>query len=120
MGGAGGLRWGVVRCKLCLGCHGGRGQPLALAVSLAAAAGLSLAMTVLVDVRRCRHKFAVLKALGMTRHQVWAAVAWQTTLTLLIAGLLALVAAGNLLASVPATIAARTRAALFLRAESPR
>ena len=112
-------------------------------------------MTVLVDVRRRRHEFAVLKALGMTRRQVWAAVAWQTTLTLLIAvlvgaplgvaagrlgwrgfadslgvvpfteiplltliaGLLALVAAGNLLASVPATIAARTRPALFLRAD---
>jgi hypothetical protein len=131
------------------------GQPLALAAGLATAAGLSLAMTVLVDVRRRRHEFAVLKALGMTRRQVWAAVAWQTTLTLLIAvligaplgvaagrvgwrgfadslgvvpfteiplltltaGLLALVVAGNLLASAPATIAARTRAALFLRAD---
>ena len=130
-------------------------QPLALAVGLATAAGLSLAMTVLVDVRRRRHEFAVLKVLGMTRRQVWTAVAWQTTLTLLIAvligaplgvaagrvgwrgfadslgvvpfteiplltliaGLLALVVAGNLLASVPATIAARTRAALFLRAD---
>ena len=61
------------------------GQPLALAAGLAAAAGLSLTMTVLVDVRRRRHEFAVLKALGMTRRQVWAAVAWQTTLTLLIA-----------------------------------
>jgi hypothetical protein len=131
------------------------GQPLALAVGLAIAAGLSLAMTVLVDVRRRRHEFAVLKALGMTRRQVWAAVAWQTTLTLLIAvlvgaplgvaagrvgwrgfadslgvvpfteiplltliaALLALVVAGNLLASVPAAIAARTRAALSLRAD---
>jgi predicted lysophospholipase L1 biosynthesis ABC-type transport system permease subunit len=131
------------------------GQPLALAVGLATAAGLSLAMTVLVDVRRRRHEFAVLKALGMTRRQVWAAVVWQTTLTLLIAvlvgaplgvaagrvgwrgfadslgvvpfteiplltliaALLALVVAGNLLASVPAAIAARTRAALFLRAD---
>jgi hypothetical protein len=131
------------------------GQPLALAVGLAAAAGLSLAMTVLFDVRRRRREFAVLKALGMTRGQVWAAVAWQTTLTLLIAvlvgaplgvaagraawhgfagslgvvpfteiplltliaGLVALVVAGNLLASVPGAIAARTRAARFLRAE---
>ena len=131
------------------------GQPLALAVGLATAAGLSLAMTVLVDVRRRRREFAVLKALGMTRRQIWAAVAWQTTLTLLIAvligaplgiaagragwrgfadslgvvpfteiplltliaGLLALVVAGNLLASVPAAIAARTRAALYLRAD---
>jgi hypothetical protein len=131
------------------------GQPLALAVGLGAAAGLSLAMTVLFDVRRRRREFAVLKALGMTRGQVWAAVAWQTTLTLLIAvlvgaplgvaagrvtwhgfadslgivpfteiplltlvgGLAALIVAGNLLASVPGVIAARTRAARFLRAE---
>ncbi len=134
--------------------HLGR-QPLALAVGLAIAAGLSLAMTVLVDVRRRRREFAVLKVLGMTRRQVWAAVAWQVTLTLLIAvlvgaplgvaagragwrgfanslgvvpvteiplltliaGLLALVVAGNLLAAVPAAIAARTRAAVFLRAD---
>ena len=61
------------------------GQPLALAAALTTAAGLSLAMTVLVDVRRRRHEFAVLKALGMARRQVWAVVAWQTTLTLLIA-----------------------------------
>jgi predicted lysophospholipase L1 biosynthesis ABC-type transport system permease subunit len=129
------------------------GQPLALAAGLAAAAALSLAMTVLADVRRRRREFAVLKALGMTRRQVGAAVAWQTTLTLLIAvlvgaplgvaagraawrgfadslgvvpfteiplitltgGLLALIVAGNLLASVPAAIAARTRAAVALR-----
>jgi predicted lysophospholipase L1 biosynthesis ABC-type transport system permease subunit len=131
------------------------GQPLALAVGLAAAAGLSLAMTVLFDVRRRRREFAVLKALGMTRGQVRAAVAWQTTLTLLIAvlvgaplgvaagragwhgfagslgvvpfteiplltliaGLAALIVGGNLLASVPGAIAARTRVARFLRAE---
>jgi hypothetical protein len=131
------------------------GQPLALAAGLAGAAALSLAMTVLVDVRRRRREFAVLKALGMTRRQVWSAVAWQTTLTLLIAvlvgaplgvaagragwrgfadslgvvpsteiplvtliaGLLALVIAGNLLASVPAAIAARTHAAVFLRSD---
>jgi hypothetical protein len=41
----------------------------------------------------------------------------EVPLLTLIAGLLALVVAGNLLASVPATIAARTRAALFLRAD---
>jgi hypothetical protein len=131
------------------------GQPLALAVGLATAAGLSLAMTLLVDVRRRRREFAVLKALGMTRRQIWAAIASQTTLTLLIAvligaplgvaagragwrgfaeslgvvpfteiplltviaGLLALLVAGNLLAAVPAAIAARTRAAVFLRAD---
>jgi predicted lysophospholipase L1 biosynthesis ABC-type transport system permease subunit len=131
------------------------GQPLALAAGPAVAAGLSLAMTVLFDVRRRRREFAMLKAMGMTRRQVWSAVAWQTTLTLLItvligvplgvaagrtgwrgfagslgvvpfaeipllilvAGLASLIAVGNLLASVPGAIAARTSATRFLRAE---
>jgi hypothetical protein len=91
----------------------------------------------------------------MTRVQLWVVVAWQTTLTLLIAvlaggvlgivggrlawhafagslgvvpvvevsvpaligGLLALVLVGNVLAAVPAAVAARTRAAVNLRAE---
>jgi predicted lysophospholipase L1 biosynthesis ABC-type transport system permease subunit len=50
-----------------------------------AAAVLSLALTVLASVRRRRHELALLKALGMTRGQVRAITAWQTTLTLLIA-----------------------------------
>ena len=131
------------------------GQPLALALGLAAAAVLSLALTVLSLVRRRRRELALLKALGMTRGQVRVVIAWQATLTLLIAvaiggplgiaggwlawqgfarslgtvpvvevpvlalilGLAALVVAGNLLASVPAAAAARTRAAAGLRAE---
>jgi hypothetical protein len=131
------------------------GQPIALALGLAAAAVLSLALTVLGLVRRRRGEFALLKALGMTQGQLRRVVAWQTTLTLLIAvaagvplgiiagriawqgfagslgvvpvaqvpvlalilGLAGLVVAGNLLASVPAAIAARTRAGQFLRAE---
>jgi hypothetical protein len=131
------------------------GQPLALALGLAAAAVLSLALTVLSLVRRRRQELALLKALGMTRGQVRVIIAWQTTLTLLIAiviggplgiaggrlawqafarslgavpvvevpvlalivGLAALVVAGNLLASVPAAAAARTRVAPGLRAE---
>jgi hypothetical protein len=60
-------------------------QPLALAIGLAAAAALSLALTVLTSVRRRRRELALLKALGMTRKQVWAVIAWQTTLTLVIA-----------------------------------
>ncbi len=60
-------------------------QPLALALGLAAAAVLSLALTVLSSVRRRREELALLKALGMTRGQVWGVIAWQTTLTLLIA-----------------------------------
>ena len=131
------------------------GQPLALAVGLAAAAVLSLALTVLSLVRRRRRELALLKALGMTRGQVRAVIAWQTTLTLLIAvavggalgiaggrlawrafagslgivpivevpvaalvvGLAALVLAGNLLAALPATVAARTRPGAVLRNE---
>jgi len=53
-----------------------------LALGLAAAALLSLALTVLSSVRRRRHEIALLKALGMTRVQLRAVVAWQTTLTL--------------------------------------
>jgi hypothetical protein len=131
------------------------GQPLALALGLAAAAVLSLALTLLSLVRRRRRELALLKALGMTRSQVRAVIAWQTTLTLLIAvgiggplgivggrlawrafagslgvvpivqvpvaalilGLAALVLAGNLLASLPAAVAARTRPGVSLRTE---
>jgi ABC-type lipoprotein release transport system permease subunit len=131
------------------------GQPLALAIGMAAAAVLSLAFTVLSLVRRRRGELALLKVVGMTRGQVWAVIAWQTTLTLLIAvviggvlgivggrvawhafagslgvvpvvaisvpaligGLAALVLAGNLLAALPAAVAARTKPAVSLRTE---
>jgi ABC-type antimicrobial peptide transport system permease subunit len=131
------------------------GQPLALALGLAAAAMLSLALTVLASVRRRRRELALVKTLGMTRRQVRAIVAWQTTLTLvmaiavgtplgiaagrwawrtfagslgvapvtvvpvllLAAGGAALIVAGNLLGSVPASVAARTAPASILRAE---
>jgi hypothetical protein len=131
------------------------GQPLALALGLAAAAVLSLALTVLSLVRRRRQELALLKTLGMTRGQIRAVIAWQTTLTLtaaviiggplgvvagrwawrafanslgiapvteipalaLVLGPLALVAAGNLLATGPAAIAAHTPPAAALRAE---
>jgi ABC-type antimicrobial peptide transport system permease subunit len=49
------------------------------------AAVLSLALTVLASVRRRRRELALLKTLGMTRRQLRAIVAWQTTFTLLIA-----------------------------------
>jgi hypothetical protein len=131
------------------------GQPLTLALALAAAAVLSLALTVLTSVRRRRRELALVKTLGMTRRQVRAIVAWQTTMTLVIAivvgtplgiaagrwawrtfagslgvapvtvvpmlllaaGGTALIVAGNLLASGPAAIAARTAPASALRAE---
>jgi hypothetical protein len=131
------------------------GQPLALAIGLAAAAVLSLALTVLSSVRRRRTELALLKTMGMTRGQIRSVIAWQTTFTLAVAvvigaplgvlvgrwawrsfagslgavpvtvvpalvlvlGLVALLVAGNLLASAPATVAARTRPAAWLRAQ---
>ena len=61
------------------------GQPLALALGLAAAAVLSLTLTLLSLVRRRRRELALLKTLGMTRWQLRATIAWQATLTLVIA-----------------------------------
>jgi predicted lysophospholipase L1 biosynthesis ABC-type transport system permease subunit len=72
------------------------GQPLALAVGLTAAALLSLALAVLASVRRRRRELALLKTLGMTRHQLRSVVAWQTTITL------ALTALGGLVAGIAA------------------
>jgi predicted lysophospholipase L1 biosynthesis ABC-type transport system permease subunit len=58
------------------------GLPQALATGLAAAAVLSLGLTVLGSVRRRRQELALLKALGMTRGQLWRIVTWQTGLIL--------------------------------------
>jgi ABC-type antimicrobial peptide transport system permease subunit len=58
------------------------GLPLALATGLAAAATASLGLTVLGSVRRRRQELALLKALGMTRGQLWRIVTWQTGLIL--------------------------------------
>jgi putative ABC transport system permease protein len=110
---------------------------------------------VLAAVRGRRRELGLLKALGMTRRQVRAIVAWQASTILIIAavlgvplgiaagrwawaafanslgvvavttvpvaalvlGVLALLAAGNLLAGFPAAVAARTRPAAALRVE---
>jgi hypothetical protein len=71
-------------------------QPLALALGVAVAAVLSLALTVLASVRRQRRELALLKTLGMTRHQLRSIVAWQTTVILAL----------TVLISVPLGIAA--------------
>jgi predicted lysophospholipase L1 biosynthesis ABC-type transport system permease subunit len=130
-------------------------QPLTLAVAVAAGAVLSLALALLASVRRRRRELALLKTLGLTRRQVMAAVAWQASVILAVAGvagvplgvaaghwawvafatslgavpvtvvpvpaLLAgfgvLLAAGNLLATGPGAVAARTPPAAVLRAE---
>ncbi|MGP8001536.1 MAG: FtsX-like permease family protein [Streptosporangiaceae bacterium] len=62
-------------------------QPLALALAVAAGAVLSLALALLALVRQRRRELALLKALGLTRRQVMAAVAWQASVILGVAGL---------------------------------
>ena len=131
------------------------GQPLAIAVGVAAAAVLALGLTILASVRRRRRELALLKCLGMERGQVRAIVASQATAILAVAclagvplgiaggrwawtefarsigvvpdpvvpvaaiavGVAALLIAGNLLASWPGLLAARTPPAALLRAE---
>ena len=63
-------------------------QPLTLALSLAAAAVLALALTVLTSVRQRRRQLAVLKTLGLQRHQLRAIVAWQASIIMAIAALI--------------------------------
>ena len=130
-------------------------QPLALALTLAAAAVLSLGVALLGSVRQRRRQLALLKILGLTRRQVREVIAWQATVILLVAaaigvplglaagrwawisfaaslgvvpvtivpglallaGFVTLLAAGNLLAAIPASVAARTKPAVMLRAE---
>jgi FtsX-like permease family len=73
-------------------------QPLTLALALAAGAVLSLALALLASVRRRRRELALLKTLGLTRRQVMAAVAWQASVILVVAGLVGVplgVAAGH-------------------------
>jgi hypothetical protein len=60
-------------------------QPLVLALAMAGAAVLSLALALLSSVRQRRHELALLKALGLTRRQVRATLAWQASSILLLA-----------------------------------
>ena len=61
------------------------GQPIALAVALGLAVLVSLSAAVVASARRRRRELAVLQALGLTRRQLRAVIAWQTTTLLLIA-----------------------------------
>jgi ABC-type lipoprotein release transport system permease subunit len=65
-------------------------QPLTLAIVLAAAVVLSLAATVVAGARRRRRELGIVKALGLTRRQVRAVIAWQTSTILVIAVILGL------------------------------
>jgi ABC-type antimicrobial peptide transport system permease subunit len=129
--------------------------PALMAAVLALAAIGALALTLTSSVRSRRREFALLKALGFTRRQLGASVAWQSTVaavlgvvigvpvgiavgrwlwTLFANGIdavpapnvplfaLTLVALGaiafaNVVALVPARIAAGTRTAVLLRSE---
>jgi putative ABC transport system permease protein len=59
--------------------------PRTLAAVLAVAALASVALTVATSARRRRGDLALLKAIGFTRRQISAAVAWQTSVTMVIA-----------------------------------
>ena len=58
--------------------------PLILAVGLATGAVIALTLTLLTSVRRRRQDLALLKALGFTRGQLSAVVAWQATVSVAI------------------------------------
>ena len=58
--------------------------PLILALALSAGAVVALTLTLLTSVRRRRRDLALLKALGFTRRQLWAVVAWQSTVSVAI------------------------------------
>ena len=67
-------------------------------VAVAVGAVLSLALALLASVRQRRRELALLKTLGLTRRQVMAAVAWQASVILAVAGLVGVplgVAAGH-------------------------
>jgi ABC-type antimicrobial peptide transport system permease subunit len=129
--------------------------PAYLGAGLAAGALAALALTLLASVRRRRRDLALLKALGFTKKQLAATVAWHSTTTVTIGVIfgvpigvavgralwdlfandinavpvpsvpfvqVVLIAVGalvlaNLVAALPALIAARTPSALALRAE---
>ena len=58
--------------------------PLYLGAALAAGAIVALALTLVTSVRRRRRDLALLKALGFTRRQLAAVVAWQATVAVAI------------------------------------
>jgi FtsX-like permease family len=61
-----------------------RAAPGLLAVGLAAGAVAALLLTLFASVRRRRHDLAVLKAIGFTRRQLAATVAWQATMAAIV------------------------------------
>jgi len=60
------------------------GTPVFLGAGLATGAVAALALTLLASVRRRRRDLALLKTLGFTGPQLAAAVAWQSTIAVVI------------------------------------
>ena len=58
--------------------------PMLLGATLAAGAVTALGLTLIASVRRRRHDLALLKAIGFTRRQLSATVAWQATIAVAI------------------------------------
>jgi hypothetical protein len=58
--------------------------PAVLGAGLAAGAVAALSLTLIASVRRRRRELALMKTLGFTRRQLAAAVAWQSTVAVLI------------------------------------
>ena len=61
--------------------------PLIIALVLGLASGAALAHLLLTSIRRRRRDLAILKTLGFTRAQVFAAIAWQATTVAAVGGL---------------------------------
>ncbi len=64
--------------------HGVIATPALLATVLAAAAIGALGLTLIASVRQRRRQFALLKALGFTKGQISASVAWQSSVAAVI------------------------------------
>jgi ABC-type antimicrobial peptide transport system permease subunit len=74
--------------------------PAVLGAALAAGAISALVLTLMASVRRRRRDLALLKALGFTRRQLAAAVAWQSTIAVgvgVVVGVPAGIVAGRVL-----------------------
>ena len=79
-------RWGRRRAAPCRDRElpHRRRDPALLAAVLAAGAVGALGLTLVASVRQRRRQFAVLKALGFTRRQLAASVAWQSSVAAVI------------------------------------
>ena len=71
---------GVLRPAQIVNYHTIGSTPVFLAVALAIGAIVALGLTLGASVRRRRRDLALLKTLGFTRKQVFAAIAWQATI----------------------------------------